>query len=504
MQSSRRGRLTAKTPSGALLILRIAIIVLPLIALFTPRQAHAYAWMIKRGYPSCPACHADPSGGELLTSYGRMISQLTLSTSWSGEGGSGANQHGLERTLALRSPESFAAGPKGAGPEPVTLDEDKPADDAAKPSEGDAPKEADAPKEGEAEAKPEEAPAADAAPAASSSSDSGDSKFGNFMFGAFDLPDWLLLGASYRHMNILPLGGSGKFRTFPMMLDAYGQLRFGAFTAGGSIGGARVAAGSPYARRAQITANQGDQWNLISRTHYIGYDVIPEVTVRAGRLNLPFGVRIPEHTMWVRQATGTDRESSQEHGVAVAYVGEALRGEIMGIAGNYQIHPDKFRERGYSGYLEYATSSNAAIGVSSLVTFSGTDPVTRAELKSTRQVHGATARAGFGEKVALLAELDGMFTSRREAGYVGFTQLDTEFLQGVHVLLTGEILDQGAPKPAPGSTTLVTRVAGEGKPKVGGWLSVAWFVYSHFDVRFDAIKRTGDDVSLLAQLHVYL
>ena len=87
---------------------------------------------------------------------------------------------------------------------------------------------------------------------------------------------------------------------------------------------------------------------------------------------------------------------------------------------------------------------------------------------------------------------------------MGFTQLDTEFLQGVHVLLTGEILDQGAPKVAPGSTTGVTRELGAGKPKVGGWLSVAWFVYSHFDVRFDAIKRTGEDVSLLAQLHVYL
>jgi hypothetical protein len=498
MQSSRRGRSTAKTPSGALLILRIAIIVLPLIALFTPRQAHAYAWMIKRGYPSCPACHADPSGGELLTAYGRMISQLTLSTSYSGEG-SAANQHGLERKLALRAPESFAAGPKGAGPEAVTLDEDKPADAAAE-----APKEGDAPKEGEAEAKPEEAPAAEAAPAASSSSDSGDSKFGNFMFGAFDLPEWLLLGASYRHLNILPVGGDGKFRTFPMMLDAYGQIRFGAFSAGGSIGGARVAAGSPYARRAQITANQGDQWNLISRTHYIGYDIIPEVTVRAGRLNLPFGVRIPEHTMWVRQATNTDRESSQQHGVAVAYVGEALRGEIMGIAGNYQLHPDKLRDRGYSAYLEYATSSNATVGISSLYTFAAADRATNESLKTTHQVHGAMARAGFGEKVAILAELDGIFTSRREAGYVGFTQLDTEFLQGVHVLLTGEILDQGAPKAAPGSMTLITRTAGAGKPKVGGWLSVAWFVYSHFDVRIDAIKRTGDDTSLLAQLHVYL
>ncbi len=507
MQSSRRGKATAKTPSGVLLILRIAIIALPLFAMFAPKDAHAYAWMIKRGYPSCPACHADPSGGELLTAYGRMISELTLSTNWSGED-SGANQRGLQRRIAMRGPESFAAGAKAAGPEDaaqadgdkaageaVTLEEDKPEGGEAKPEAT----EAEAPA---AEAAAAEEPAA-AASSESSSSSSEDSTFANFLFGAVTLPDWLLLGGSYRHLNILPLG-DGKFRTFPMMMDLYGQANFGAFRVGGSIGGARVAAGSPYARRAQVTGNQGKEWNLISRTHYVGYDVLPELTVRAGRLNLPFGVRIPEHTMWVRHATNTDRESSQQHGLAAAYVGETLRGEVMALLGNYQVRPDRFRERGYSGYLEYATSSSATVGVSSLVAFSATDPVTRAELKTTRQLHGAMARAGFGEKFALLAEVDAILTSRREPGYVGFVQFDAEAIQGVHVMLTGEMLDQGFVKPVVGATDNARRTLGEGKPKVGGWLSVAWFIYSHFDVRFDAIKRTGEDVQLLGQLHVYL
>jgi hypothetical protein len=504
MQSIGRGNWTAHPSKAALKVLRVALVALPLFALFAPKQAHAYAWMIKRGYPSCPACHADPSGGELLTAYGRMISAATLSTNWSGESAMGENQRTLTRKIALRGPESFAAGAKLAGagdkakPEDVKLDDDESAD-----SKGGDAKEGDADSEGEDKAESSEessaAPAAEASAAAPA-----ESTFPNFMFGAFTLPDWLLLGGSYRHLNILPVGGEGKFRTFPMMLDVYGQARFfEKLTVGGSIGGARVAAGSPYARRAQITANQGDQWNLISRTHYIGYDIMPELIVRVGRLNLPFGVRIPEHTMWVRQATNTDRESSQEHGVAVAYVGESIRGEIMGIAGNYQVKPDKFRERGYSGYLEYATSSSASIGISSLVTVSNTDPFTRAEAKTTRQAHGATARAGFGEKVALLAEFDGLFTTRREVGYVGFTQIDTEPLGGFHVLLTGEILDQGYVKPIIGATN-AARTAGEGKPKVGGWLSLAWFIYPHFDVRFDAIKRTAEDVSLLGQLHVYL
>lgn len=498
MQSTGRGTWSAHYPKAALMVLRVALIALPLLAIFAPKQAHAYSWMVKRGYPSCSACHADPSGGELLTMYGRMISKETLSTNWSGEseGGMGFNKRPLTRKLALRAPESFAARAKNAGPdaEEVKLEDSK-ASDSGDAKEGEGASEGDG--ASEAEGAPAEAPAA-----AASSEASSEPTFHEFLFGAFTLPDWLLLGASYRHLNILPIG-DGEFRTFPMMMDVYGQVRFGAFIAGGSLGGARVAAGSPYARRAQITANQGKEWNLISRTHYLGYDILPELTLRAGRLNLPFGVRIPEHTMWVRQATNTDRESSQEHGVAVAYVGETLRGEIMGIAGNYQVNPDKYRNRGYSGYLEYAASSSASVGVSSLVTFTATDRATNADLKTTHQVHGAMARAGFGEMVAILAEVDAIITSRREAGYVGFAQVDVEPLQGFHVLVTGEMLDQGYTKPVPG-TTITPRAPGDGKPKVGGWLSLAWFLYPHFDVRVDAIKRTAEDVSLLGQLHVYL
>lgn len=486
----------------ARIALRVALLALPLALLFTPKDAHAYAWMIKRSYPSCGACHADPSGGELLTAYGRMISSLTLSTTWKAES-SAANQHGLKRRLA-RAPESFAATAKSAGEEDGTKapaagdssEEASPSEDSANSGTSD-----EASADGNtAEGESTESAASTESSSSASSSSADEPTFQNFLFGAVDLPEWLLLGGSYRHLNILK---DGDFRTFPMMMDLYGQAQFGKFKIGGSIGGARVAAGSPYARRAQITTNQGKDWNLISRTHYIGYEILPELTVRAGRLNLPFGIRIPEHTMWVRQATNTDRESSQQHGVAFAYVGEKVRGEVMGIAGNYQLNPDKFRDRGYAGYLEYQTGESTAIGVSSLYMFSKADRLDQLDLKTMRQSHGLMARAGFGEKFALLAEADALIQSRREVGYVGFAQLDMEFVQGLHFLVTGEMLDQGVKKVGAGAPT-PARTAGEGKPKVGGWLSAVWFVYSHFDVRLDAIKRTGEDLQLLGQVHVYL
>jgi len=223
--------------------------------------------------------------------------------------------------------------------------------------------------------------------------------------------------------------------------------------------------------------------------------------LRGGRLNLPFGVRIPEHIMWVRDATRTDRESDQQHGVALAYNGSFLRGEVMGIAGNYQISPDKFRERGYSLYLEAAAASWAGVGVSSLVTVSKVDRLTLVEENTTRQVHGVFARLAPLQEVVVLLEGDAMLRSRATLGYVGFLQGDFEFVQGLHFLLTGEVLDQGRPSE---NFNVSLETPGNGKPKWGGWVSVDWFFLPHMELRLDGISRQTEPFTLLAQLHAYL
>ena len=41
-----------------------------ILVLLAPRPAHAYAWMIRHGYPGCAECHFDPSGGGLLNDFG--------------------------------------------------------------------------------------------------------------------------------------------------------------------------------------------------------------------------------------------------------------------------------------------------------------------------------------------------------------------------------------------------------------------------------------------------
>ena len=478
-----------------------AVAVVTLFVSLLPSRAHAYAWMIKHAYAGCPACHADPSGGELLTQYGRLQSDLLLRMHYGKDSSQASARPRLVRpTLARLSPELRSDALSGA-------DDDEDTDDAKKAEA--APKEAEA-KEGEAvaPAAPADATAAEEAPAAapaattsaSSSDDDGMPPYSGFLWGLVKTPDWLSLGGSYRHLSILRPGRSEKkFVTFPMMADVYGQLQFGSFRVSGSIGAVRVGVGSPYARAAQVTGGQGDQWNLLSRSHWVGYDFGGgEFTVRGGHMNLPFGVRIPEHTMWVRQATRTDRESAQQDGLALAYNGEAIRGEVMLIAGNYQVNPDKYRERGYSLYAEYLTGEHTAIGVSSLVTSAKKDRITL-DPKALRQAHGVFVRTAFTESVVLLAEADGLLTTDHDAGYVGFAQLDFEATQGLHLMATGEVLDRGHDNLVGGP-----RTAGNGQLQTGAWGTVDWFCLPHVEVRADAFSRTDDEFTILGQLHVFL
>jgi hypothetical protein len=285
-----------------------------------------------------------------------------------------------------------------------------------------------------------------------------------------------------------------------MQLDTYGQFRFGQFFVGGSVGVSKVPAGSPHARAAQVTTNQADGWNMISRNHYVGFDFSDsKYTVRAGRLNLPFGIRIPEHTMWVREDTRTDRESDQQHGAAIAYNTDIAHAEGMLILGNYQVNPDEVRERGYSFYFEITAASRAAIGVSSLYTYAKRDRISL-EGNVARGAHGAYTRIAIADPFALLGEMDLITNSTTKLGYVGFLQGDYEIVQGLHAMLTGEVHDRGYPKN--GTQDQIAVAPGLGKPEFGFWASAQWFFLPHLDVRVDAIKRS--DFTLLTQLHGFL
>jgi hypothetical protein len=60
---------------------RILATILALGAALLPQsESHAFEENVRHGYVSCLACHTSPSGGDLLNSYGRSLSQELMST----------------------------------------------------------------------------------------------------------------------------------------------------------------------------------------------------------------------------------------------------------------------------------------------------------------------------------------------------------------------------------------------------------------------------------------
>jgi hypothetical protein len=346
----------------------------------------------------------------------------------------------------------------------------------------------------------------------------------DFLWGLVPTPEWLLLGGSFRPALIGDKSGSAPLLTTGLLMEA--DLR-----AGVKVGGFRASASAGAVSTSGSLASIAGPF--VSREHWAGYAWDDDAfLVRAGRMNVPFGIRTIEHPRWVRarQTTRVDIDDGQEHGVAFDYTGSLLRGSIMGILGNYQISPDAFRDRGYAGYLEIAPYSRLSIGVSSLVTHAQKD--INLGVADTRQLHGLYVRASPVQPLVLMAEGDVMVNSATASpfpagapgapsstpsassvGFVSMLQADVEPIQGVHLIATGETLSPGGVSP---------------QSSFGIWGAVHWFFAPHADVRFDAayhslaagaqappgtpggppagtpVPTTIPDTSFVVQLHVYL
>ena len=321
---------------------------------------------------------------------------------------------------------------------------------------------------------------------------------GDFAFGLVKLPEPLLLQLDVRDAVLQEVPSSGSPpspRLINMQTDLAGQVKAGPLRVNGSIGallGKSVGAPTWVLGRQDI--------HLVSRHHWIGLDLGEDKAwlLRAGRMNLPFGVRNIDHELWTHKEVGVDINSAQQHGVALSYTGEKIRGELMAIAGNFQIAPDAYRDRGYSGFLEWSQSNTATLGLSSKLTRAEYDRVWA--LPTIRQAHGLFGRYAAGKMLVFSGEVDMLLASPKgtptQTGLAGSLQADIEPWQGVHVLYTAEVLDRSFTRSAAG---------------VGFWGGAQWFVLPHMDIRADVIYRNEDSgagrfgsFAFLGQVHAFL
>lgn len=382
-----------------------------LAAMFFSNRADAYAWMIRHDYASCAQCHADPSGGSLLTPYGRAQSEILLRTYYGGG-----------------NPEDRDPGTTG-----------------------------------------------------------------DFLFGAVNLPDPLLMQVDARSLMLhTRSGGNGDTRFVHMQADFISQVTVGRFRANSSVGYLYKGGNAAW------VLGQNLEHHLVSRHHWVGFDLgeDKQFLLRVGRMNLPFGVRSIEHTMWVRKETSTDVNTGQQHGVALAWNADKIRAEAMLIGGNFQLSPDAARSRGYAAYFEYAPIAKLAVGVNSMITHAEQDLLL--STPTFRQGHGPFVRYTPHKKLVISGEFDYLVESPKrkavQTGFAGMAQLDFEPIQGVHVIGALEVKN---PRIARDSTDF------------GAWGGAAWFFAPHADLRVDAIWRTdsaanSDSLALLGQLHFFL
>jgi hypothetical protein len=317
-----------------------------------------------------------------------------------------------------------------------------------------------------------------------------------FLWGALPLPEWLDLGGTWRIMSMTQRFGDAPLthQFVYMQQDLNASINAGHWVASGSLG---------YEPKGGVYAalTNGDEENLVSRYHWIGYRFDEEGTMllRAGRMNLPFGIRDVFHTLTIRTATRTNIDDEQQHGVAFSYSGSNLRAEIMAILGNFQIRPDDYRERGYTGYVEWAPNTSIAAGLSSRIAHVSLDPLSLTPM--FRHAHGLFGRwASPWKPLVMLGEVDYILDSPKNlphsAGTQAMLQFDIEPWQGIHYQLMGEA-GNFAPR-------------GYGS-SYSGWVSFDWFFFSHMDFRIDGVfqstggpgTRTSSQM-LLAQYHLYL
>jgi hypothetical protein len=322
-----------------------------------------------------------------------------------------------------------------------------------------------------------------------------------FLLGAVKLPQWLNLGASVRDMYMYnkPSKSAGQSSNILMQSDLRAMVNVGSFEAAGSLGYQHEGGQASW-----VTSRlKGD--NLVSREFWVGYNFDEEknTKVRIGRMYLPFGIRMLEHTLFVKQETQTDLDSQEQYGASLFHGTENYRAEIMAIFGNYQLKPDKYRQRGYSAYFEYAVASGTGLGLSSLLTYAGESQSTIVSGAVIRGAHGPYLRWAPISSLALLTEWDIVHlgpTSGAQpvVGLVGFMQADLEPYRGIHVMVMPEMY-------------MLSFVTGSKDLSYRGWLGTAWFPYPHFDVRVDGIYGSETFAStrmnyemVLGQVHLSL
>ncbi len=156
---------------------------------------------------------------------------------------------------------------------------------------------------------------------------------GQFLHGAVTLPDWLVVSGDVRGAVLANEVGSTEgveLAVFPMQIDLALGVRTGSWTVIGTVGvRGRVRSGAPSAPVSSASEVDGPSLAsyVISREHYVMWrpdeSGVEGPYVRAGRFQAPYGLRLVDHTSYVRRYLGSNL-LEETYGVGGGWMSEAF------------------------------------------------------------------------------------------------------------------------------------------------------------------------------------
>ena len=320
---------------------------------------------------------------------------------------------------------------------------------------------------------------------------------GEALHGLFEMPSWLAIGGDFRAAALVKgvetaqgtVSESGKPHVFPMQADLAARVEHGAFSLTASVGlRGKARKSAPPTGSAREEA--GVLSRLVSREHFLTYaDPDSDYSFRAGRFYAPYGLRMPDHTSYIRRYTGFGM-LRETYGLGVSHRGDASESHFTAHVSDPILGPGQLRIGGTA--MHERRGDAHAYGANARVTHS----------HSTVQAWaGGHYKQWFeSANLMLMAELDAGYQSFLQSpdnsrlqllAHVGPVWFPT---QGVSTSIAYEHFDED----------LLTRYVE--RHALTSWVS--FLPRAHYEIflmgRAERIGPPGRSYTAMLQLHYYL
>ncbi len=306
---------------------------------------------------------------------------------------------------------------------------------------------------------------------------------GEFLHGLFgEMPEWLALGGDLRAAGIYnDVGASAgpEWRAFPMEADLRARVAIDTVSLNvtGGIRGSTLRTTSAYVLSYFVSPDHYLMWKPAPRGFY----------ARAGRFFAPQGLRLPDHTIYVRRYTGTNLyEEPYALGLGVVYDEFELHATGFLHDPIIDVGPNE------SGAVLYGEWHVARFAVG-FTTRAGFGPET------TRLMQGLVLRANVASVLSFLGEADFVVlgvqgVSARQNQFVAYAGLDVVPARSLHVSVWYERFDEAL------------GVWQASRNALGG--SLRWYPSAHFELilegRWQFVGPLDQARLAMLQVHYYL